>query len=224
MIKVEFHCHTRFSKDSLVDLPDLLRCCDRKGIDRLAITDHNTIAGAFRAVELSPARFIISEEIMTEQGELLAFFIKEEVPPGLPARQTIDLLRSQGAFISVSHPFDRLRKGHWRESDLMSILPFIDAIEMFNARCLIPQDNLRAIVFAQQHHLLGTVGSDAHHLSEIGAATLTMPEFSDSASLKRALSLAEPHTHMSPPWVHFYSRYAAWRKRKSTPEILKNVH
>jgi len=215
MIKVDFHCHTRFSKDSLVDLPDLLHICDHRSISKLAITDHNTIAGALQAVKLAPDRFIIGEEVMTLQGELLAFFLKEEVPAGLPAQQAVDLLRSQGAFISVSHPFDRLRQGSWRESDLLSILPYIDAIEMFNSRCLLPQYNMKAIIFAQQHHILGTVGSDAHALSEVGAATLTLPEFNDAHGLKKALSLAEPHTHMSPPWVHFYSRYASWRKRSA---------
>ncbi len=216
MPKVDFHCHTRYSEDCLVDLSSLLRACDRKCLDKLAVTDHNTVTGALEAIELAPRRFITGEEIMTEQGELLAFFVEKDVPAGLSAQATIELLRSQAAFISVSHPFDRFRKGHWRLADLASIVPLVDAIEMFNARCLMPQDNLKAIVFAQQHHLLGTVGSDTHSLGEVGAATLTLPEFHDAASLKRAISLAEPHTRLSPPWVHFISRYASWRKRSAT--------
>jgi predicted metal-dependent phosphoesterase TrpH len=218
MIRVDFHCHTRYSKDSLVSIPDLLTACDHKHIDKLVITDHNTIAGALEAIRLAPQRFVVGEEIMTLQGELLAFFLQEQVPPCLPAQQTIDLLHAQGAFISVSHPFDKLRQGHWHQQDLIDILPGIHAIEMFNSRCLSPQYNLRAIIFAQQHHLLGTVGSDAHTLGEVGAATLTLPEFHDTASLRSALSLAEPHTRMSPFWVHFSSRYASWRKRSSLPE------
>ena len=215
MINVEFHCHTRFSKDSLVELRDLLPICDRRAIHKLVVTDHNTIAGALLAVELAPDRFIIGEEIMTLQGELLAIYLTEAVPAGLPALQAIDILRAQSAFISVSHPFDRLRSGHWREPDLLTILPYIDAIEMFNSRCLMPQDNMKAIIFAQQHHLLGTVGSDSHTIGEVGTATLSLPEFHDTATLRHSLSLAEPHTHLSPPWVHFYSRYASWRKRSS---------
>ncbi len=216
MPTVDFHCHTRYSKDCLVDLPSLLVACDRKGLDQVAITDHDTLAGAREAINLAPARFIASEEIMTKQGELLAYFVTEEIPGGLPARQTIELLRSQGAFISIPHPFDRFRKGRWRMADLLEIYSLVDAIEMFNSRCLMPQDNLKAIVFAQQHHLLGTVGSDAHSLREVGAASLTLPEFQDASSLKRALSRAEPHHHFSPPWVHFISRYASWRKRNTS--------
>lgn len=213
MITVELHCHTRFSKDSLVGIPQLLVSCRKKGLQRLAITDHNTIEGALEAVALDPLIFIAGEEIMTLQGELLAFFVKELVPPGLPALETLHILRQQGAFISVAHPFDTLRKGHWAPSDLLDIAPYVDAIEVFNSRCIAAQANQRAADFAQQHHLLTTVGSDAHSLGEVAAATLFLPEFSDAMSLKLALTQAQQHVRLSSPWVHFYSRYAAWRKK-----------
>ncbi len=214
MPKVEFHCHTLYSGDSLVDLASLVAVCKRKGIQKCVITDHNSIAGALQAVKLAPDLFIIGEEILTLQGELLGFFLKEQVPAGLSSREAIDRLRNQGAFISVSHPFDKLRKGSWRLDDLTAILPYVDAIEMFNSRCLSPQYNLKAIIFAQQHHLLGTVGSDSHSLSEVGSATLVLPDFYDQVTLKHSLAFAEPHTRLSPPWVHFYSRYASWRLRR----------
>jgi predicted metal-dependent phosphoesterase TrpH len=193
-------------------IQDVLRTCLQKGIQKLVVTDHNTISGALQAHRLDPERFIIGEEIMTQQGELLGIFISEEIPPGLPAGETIAMLRCQGAFISVSHPFDNQRKGHWKLADLDAILPYIDAIEVFNSRCLLPRSNLEALAYSEQHHLLGTVGSDAHSLGEIGTATLSLPEFSNSTSLKQALAISIPHTRLSSPWVHFYSRYAAWRK------------
>jgi hypothetical protein len=213
MINVEFHCHTRYSKDSLVKIPDLLATCKKKGLDRLVVTDHNNILGAREANALDPDRFIIGEEIMTQQGELLGIFVQEHIPSGLDAVETIDILRSQSAFISVSHPFDVFRKGHWDENDLLNILPRIDAIEVFNSRCMDPQFNKHAQDFASQHHLLGTVGSDSHSLGEVGTASLTLPGFSDTTSLIHALQMAHQNIHLSPPWVHFYSRYAAWRKK-----------
>jgi hypothetical protein len=215
MINVEFHCHTCYSKDSLVKIPDLLAVCKKKGLDRLVVTDHNNIEGALQAIALDPYKFIIGEEIMTQQGELLCVFVKEHIPAGLPAQETIDLLHAQGAFISVSHPFDVLRKGHWEENDLLDILPRIDAIEVFNSRCMDPQFNKQAQDFAKRHNLIGTVGSDSHSLGEVGTASLTLPDFADTASLKQALQLAHQNIRLSPPWVHFYSRYAAWRKKIS---------
>jgi predicted metal-dependent phosphoesterase TrpH len=52
-------------------------------------------------------------------------------------------LKEQGAFISVSHPFDELRKGGWKEADLLEIIPHVDAIEVFNSRCMDPRFNHR---------------------------------------------------------------------------------
>jgi predicted metal-dependent phosphoesterase TrpH len=213
MIKTDFHCHTIYSRDSLVRVEDLPRICNKKGLHKLVITDHNTIEGAVIAHNSDPERFIIGEEILTQQGEILGIFVKEEIPPNLSAQETIKLLRSQGAFISVSHPCDKFRKGHWQVEDLNEIMPGIDAIEVFNSRCLLPHFNLDAIIYAQQHHLLGTVGSDAHSLGEIGIAALLLPNFTDTASLKQALTLSEPKVRPSGPWVHFITRYAVWRWR-----------
>ncbi len=105
----EFHCHTNASKDSLTRPKDLIRAARQKSIDRLIITDHNTIAGARAAQALDPELVIVGEEIMTTRGEILASFLREEIPPSLTPQETIRRLRDQGAFISVSHPFDKLR-------------------------------------------------------------------------------------------------------------------
>jgi hypothetical protein len=72
---------------------------------------------------------------------------------------------------------------------------------------------MRARVFSQRNKLLGTVGSDAHSIGEVGKATLILPDFDDAPSLKHALSLAQSHVRLSGPWVHFRSRYASLRKR-----------
>lgn len=158
MLTLELHSHTYASGDCLMRPADIVMTCQRKGIDRLAVTDPNTIRGALELRGFAPELTILGEEIMTTQGELLAYFVKEEVSPGLPPAETITQLRAQGAAISVSHPFDRLRKGAWREADLAAILPRVDAIEVFNARCIYPEDNARALAFAQEHAKLGTVG------------------------------------------------------------------
>ena len=151
---------------------------------------------------------------MTTQGELLAAYVSEEIPAGLPPMEVIGRLRIQGAFISVSHPFDRHRKGHWEKDDLLAILPHVDAIETFNARCMFPWYNWQAENFAKQHGITRTYGSDAHAAFEIGRGTLLLPPFHDAASLKAALNEAVVSTIvLSTPLVHFTSRWAVWRKK-----------
>jgi predicted metal-dependent phosphoesterase TrpH len=213
-LQVEFHCHTRYSKDSLSRPDDLLTACRQRGIDRLVVTDHNTIDGALASQKLDPERVIVGEEIMTQDGELLAAYVREGIPPGLPAEEAIRRLRDQGAFISVSHPFDRMRSGHWEPANLLAIAPLVDAVETFNARCLWPGYNAQAQAFAELQDLPGTVGSDAHAVFEVGKATLLLPYFEDAASLKAALPQGEPRCSLSAPWVHLASRYAAWMKKR----------
>lgn len=212
-LSVEFHCHTVYSKDSLTSPERLLAACRDRGIDRVIVTDHNTIAGAQHAKALDPERVIVGEEIMTSQGELLAAFVQEEIPAGLEPRQAIARLREQGAFISVSHPFDHLRSGHWESADLLAIIDLVDAIETYNARCMWPGFNREAARFAQEHNLEGTVGSDAHAPFELGKARLQLPYFEDAAGLKKVLPQGHPRVSLSAPWVHLTSRYAVWRKR-----------
>ncbi len=209
---VEFHCHTIYSKDSLTQPEALVAACRRKGLDRVVVTDHNTIAGALAAQRMAPELVIVGEEIMTTQGELLAAFVQEELPAGLAPQEAIRRLKQQGAFISVSHPFDVYRTGHWSEADLRTILPEVDALETFNARCMLPVFNCQAKAYARRYGLPGTVGSDAHTAFELGRAVLYLEEFFDAQSLRANLPAGRSRLRLSPPWFHLLSRYAVWRK------------
>lgn len=214
-LRIDFHTHTIYSPDSLTMPEKLLATCRRRGIDRVVITDHNTIQGALHAKELDSERVIVGEEINTTEGELLAVYVSEEIPPGLAPMDAIARLQEQSALISVSHPFDKIRKGHWKLEALLQILPHIDAIETFNARCLWPGFNWQAARFARNHNLAGTHGSDAHIHFEIGRGSLSLPPFDDAESLKEALWKAKPARRFPPaPWFHFASRYAVWYKKR----------
>ncbi len=220
MLRVEFHCHTTFSKDSLTTVDRLLRAIQQKGIHKVVITDHNTLCGALLAKEKAPEAVIIGEEIMTQSGELLALFLQEKVPPRLTPIETIQRLREQGAWIWVAHPFDTRRKGHWDVDILEEIAPLVDAIEVFNARSLAPGANRRAQAFAEKHRLLGMVGSDAHASIELGKATHLLPDFHDAESLRQAMKVAQSEFTHSAPWVHLLSRYATLRTSlKSTTNL-----
>lgn len=212
--RIELHSHTIYSKDSLTRLEDLPEICRRRGIDKLAITDHNTATGALLASRLYPMLIIPGEEIMTAEGELLAWYIREGVPAGLSPEATIDRLREQGALIGVAHPFDRYRKGAWLPESLNRIVDLIDVIEVFNARCIHNEDNAKALEFAKQRGMLMSCGSDAHIHPEYGQATLLSEPFANSAEgLRQALVQGQREEKQSVFLVHFGSRYAKWAKR-----------
>jgi predicted metal-dependent phosphoesterase TrpH len=211
--KVELHSHTLYSKDSLTTLEKVIESCQRLKIDKIAITDHNSAEGALRLAQMAPDLIIVGEEIMTPLGEILAFFVKETIPAGLSPAETIKRLRDQKAVISVSHPYDRLRKGAWEEADLLKIIDQVDALEVFNARCIFPEDNVKAMKLAQQYHKLMTVGSDAHIPYEYGHALLEMTPFESAGDFYESLKTAKQIAHSSPPWVHLGSSYAKYMRK-----------
>jgi predicted metal-dependent phosphoesterase TrpH len=211
-LQVDFHTHTFESKDSLTSPERFVAAACRKNLDRVVVTDHNNIAGAQATYNLDLERIIVGEEIMTTRGEILAAFVTEEIPRGLSSRETIKRLRDQGAFISVSHPFDSWRHGAWKLEDLLDITPLVDAIEIFNARCTNAVDNQKAVEFALAQHLPGTAGSDAHAAFELGKARLVLPQFAGPDELRKVIREGQIQGSLSPFWVHFASYYARWRK------------
>jgi len=210
-LRVEFHCHTIFSKDSLVKPQYLVEAARRQGIDRLIVTDHNNIRGALEAKKLDPELVIVGEEILTPRGEFLAAFVSEGIPAGLEPLEVIRRLKEQGALISVSHPFDTTRG--WKLEHLLEILPYVDAIETFNSRCIDADFNVKAQEFARQNGIAATVGSDAHTIRELGRATLTVDSFTDADGLRAVIRSGVENVRLSSPLIHFSSRYAVTVKR-----------
>lgn len=213
---IDLHSHTLWSTDCIMSFEQIIALCQRRGVDKIAITDHNTADGALAMQKIAPDLVIAGEEIATTQGELLGYFMRETIPPMLTPHETIRRLRDQGAVISVSHPLDRLRKGAWNEADLRAIIDQVDAIEIFNARCLFPEDNEKALAFAVEHGVAGTVGSDAHTSPEYGRAMVGVRPFDGPADFLAALRAADVNDHVrrySPSYVHLGSKVAKWAKK-----------
>ena len=211
---LELHAHTIYSIDSLIRLDDLQAICQKRGVDKLAITDHNEVRAALQMARMYPIWVIPGVEVMTTQGELLAWYIKGPVPKGLSPQETIKRLRDQEAVIGVAHPFDRYRSGAWRLEHLVEIVELVDAIEVFNSRCLHMEDNDKALAFARKYDKLMTCGSDAHTPREYGRALLQAHPFPNNADgLRQALKEAVCQEQLSGVDVHVSSTLAKWAKR-----------
>jgi predicted metal-dependent phosphoesterase TrpH len=214
MLTIETHCHTGASPDSLMTPEDLLAACRELGIDRVIVTDHWSIEGALAAKELDPERVIVGEELLTDRGELLAAFVTEVVPRRTPYREAIQLLRDQGAFISVSHPCDP-KRGIWTKAELEELAGLVDAFETFNGRVIFQQFNKMAAQFASRFGLPGTAGSDAHTAAEVGRAVMRLPDFTDADGLRKVIGQAEVRAKASSPWVRVASRWAKLIHKRS---------
>jgi predicted metal-dependent phosphoesterase TrpH len=205
---VDLHVHTRYSKDCFTDLPALIATARRRGLSKVAVTDHNTIAGALAAFELAPDLIIVGQEIDTTKGELIAFFLREPVPKGLQPQEAIARLRGQGAVIGVSHPFESIRASAFGRGELQQIIDSVDALEAFNSRCLRQRDNDKAREWAKRYGKLATAGSDAHTLWELGRGYVRLPAFEGPEEFRRSLALGEVGGKPSGLLVHVPSTLA----------------
>jgi hypothetical protein len=212
-MKVDFHIHTCYSGDSLTSLEEVIEACRRQGIDKVAITDHNTIAGALALQAMAPDLVIVGEEIKTDVGEIIAYFVEEEVPRGLSLQETIARVRGQGGVVGVPHPLDRLRREALGRANLLTVIEQVDLLEVFNARTVFPSDNRRALELARRHGLLATAGSDAHIACEIGHAYVEMPAFNGKEEFLRSLAQGQIVGHLTTPLIHLVSTWAKLIKR-----------
>lgn len=221
--KVDLHTHTIYSKDCLTQTAKLVEQARRVGLQKVAITEHNRLDGALVAKAMAPDLIIVGEEIKTTHGEIIAYFVKEEVPRGLSPQETIARLRAQGAVISIPHPLDSVRTSAMRLTNVLQVIDQVDALEVLNARCVLDRDNVAAAALAQEYGKLLTAGSDAHTPAELGRCYLEMPPFEDNGeSFLAALAQAKVGGIISPFWPHFASTYAKWRKR-FVPVTLPSV-
>ncbi len=212
-MKVDLHLHTHFSSDCGTRVEDLVRTCQERGLDAIAVTDHNTLAGAEAVRRSAPFPVILGEEIKTRRGEVIGLFLSKEIPRGLGLRETVDRIHQQGGIAGAPHPFDRIRRSALGERALSEILDQLDYLEVFNARCLLVSDNGRALALAQERDLPMSAGSDAHTLLELGRAYVEVGPFTGPEELLEELRNGQIHGSLSSPLVHLASSWAKARGR-----------
>jgi predicted metal-dependent phosphoesterase TrpH len=168
---VELHCHTSASFDSLASWRSVTRAAASRGVTHLAITDHDRIDAALAAREAAPAGLtvIVGEEVRTADGDLICLFLREAVPPGRTAADTIAAVREQGGLVGIPHPFDRFRGSLLNDARLKGLAGRVDWVEVHNAR-LLGRGNERAGAFAREHGLPGVAVSDSHSVLEVAVA------------------------------------------------------
>lgn len=192
----------------------LVARCVRMGLDCIAVTDHHTTRGAYAVRELAPFPVIVGEEIRSSQGEIIGLFLKETVPSGLSALETVRRIKEQGGLVSVPHPFDRFRRGVITPEALEEIAPYVDMVEAFNARNSAQADNLKAQEFARRHGLRVCAVTDSHTPLEVGRTYVELPEFDGTPQgLLAALDHARLVTRRMSPLIHVLTAYTKAKKR-----------
>jgi predicted metal-dependent phosphoesterase TrpH len=235
LVKLNFdlHCHSRFSADGVAEPEDIITAAKARGLNGLAITDHNTCAcvdyflqhGQMNAQGTPVNDFLIipGQEITTREGHLLALGVRLPDLKGIAAAEAVPLIHQAGGLAIPPHPYDLFRAGI-RENVLDTLE--IDALEVFNAATTLKRYNRQAFEYAQRRGLPMTAASDAHHADAVGIAytILDVDDFSVAgllAAIKKGAELQQ--TYMSPKAAFKKTWNNLFRIRRSRVKTVKRI-
>lgn len=172
MLNADFHMHTFFSKCSSMNPRDMIRHALSKRLDAIGVVDHDSIKGGLAAKKIAGKKILVipGEEIKTECGDLIVFLSDGKYRGSI--MEICERAKQENAFVIAPHPFDLLR--HSLRGNIEKIRGSLDAVEVFNSRCMSPRANSRAEAYAGKNAIPAIGGSDAHFPEEIGNVSCRM--------------------------------------------------
>jgi predicted metal-dependent phosphoesterase TrpH len=195
--RFDLHTHSFFSKDACNSPEELIAAARRRGLDGLAITDHDSCeAHEYLKGRKLPADFLVvpGVEVSTAEGHLLCIGATLPRMKGRPAAEVMQAIQDAGGVAIPAHPFDKWRAGI--RPKVLDTLE-IEVLEVFNAAVTSSRYNVRALEYARRRGLKTTAASDAHHDSAVGVSTtlFEMEELTVPALLKALRDGGRPEGH-----------------------------
>jgi len=208
----DLHLHTIYSYDGTASLSAVLNRAKQLGLDVIAITDHDEIAGALKALEIASSynvEVIPGIEITTADGDLLALFITEKVDAGLSLVETVLRVRKLGGVCIAPHPMaGGMGMKSLKARTILKALrnpavaETLIGIETYNGTSIDRISNHSANLLASRLQIAKTGSSDAHIIDTIGFGA-TEFEGSSAADLLSALKNKTTKVRRQTEWSAF---------------------
>jgi len=186
----DLHLHTIYSYDGTATVPSVLRRAKEIGLNVIAITDHDEVAGALEAVKLAShygVEVIPGSEITTAEGDLLALFITKKIQPGLSLIETLLRIHDQGGVAIAAHPMaGGMGMKSLKPASFLKALRHplasktLIGIEAYNGTSIDRVSNHYTRLFANGLKIAQTGSSDAHIIDTIGFGATEFPGTSAS--------------------------------------------
>ncbi len=193
-MKLDAHVHTRYSgystlgplrrimRESYNHPEDVYRKAKARGMDLVAITDHDTIEGALTLAHLPDV--IVGCEVtgvFKDDGVRVHLNVFDITVPQHreidrlrhDLRELLLYLRQEQIFTSLNHVASRIN-GDITAPHIAALLPWIDALEVINGSRL-PTQNRTAAAIAEGARKIGIAGSDSHAHRGIGCTWVEAP-------------------------------------------------
>lgn len=184
-MRLDLHSHSRYSPDSKLDPVEIVKLARQRGLDGIAISDHNAVEGSRQAREYarSVGFFVLrATEVSTGDGHVLAYGVAEQLRRDRTAAETVEDVLALGGVPVAAHPY-RFWSGLGQDKTLSA--PFA-AYEVQNSRTL-GRGNARAKALADRQRVGRTGGSDAHFYDEVGRAATVVEEASTEEEVLEAI-------------------------------------
>jgi hypothetical protein len=217
-LKIDLHVHTHFSPDSLITPKDLVFYAKKRGLDGVAITDHDRIDGALRIIKETPFLVLPGIEISSLNGHIVALNINEVVPPKLGVEETVERIHEAGGLAIACHPTTFLK-----ESLKGSITSQFDAIEVINSLAFPFKCSIRhSKTVASNLGIAEVAGSDAHYGPEIGYAYTLVDAESNIEEIIAAIrnGSCSPHGRAIPPRMRLKKELMIMKRKIGSSKIV----
>jgi predicted metal-dependent phosphoesterase TrpH len=184
LLKIDLHVHTHYSNDSLITPEELVFYAKKKGLDGVAITDHDRIDGALKIASETDLLIIPGVEVSSRDGHIIGIFVNEIVPKELSAEETVDRIHAVGGLAVACHPTTFFRGKLFRH-----VTSKFDAVEVINSSAIPFGRSMRnAKQLASKCGIAQVAGSDAHIGPEIGYAYTLIDAERNTEAVAKALS------------------------------------
>jgi len=190
--KADLHLHTDRTDGFFPPEEVVLRAAE-KGLDVIAVTDHDLIKPAYEAREFAlkkklPIEVVIGEEVTTNEGEVIGLYIKKRVRPLENIFKVAENIKRQGGLVIMPHP-GRLLLGFGSSLKTIEKLfqnNLVDGIEIYNFWDYGFRLASKRKAKNRQWQLANIGASDSHHIKTIGRIWTEFPG-KTSLDLRKAI-------------------------------------
>jgi predicted metal-dependent phosphoesterase TrpH len=167
LLRIDLHVHSCYSKDSLITPEELVFFAKKRGLDGVAVTDHDTVDGALKIALETNLLIIPGIEVASSEGHVVGLNVRKQVPSGLNVAGTVERIHSAGGIAVACHPVGFFKGGLGSEHTDMSF----DAVEVVNSSTIPFSYSVKqSMKIASRLGKPKVAGSDAHYGPEIGCA------------------------------------------------------
>lgn len=165
-LKIDLHVHTTYSPDSLITPDELVFFAKKRGLNGVAVTDHDRLDGALKISEETRFFVVPGMEISSLNGHIIGLDVQEMIPKGLTAEETVDRIHRACGIAVACHPMT-LFKGSLGNHTSSKF----DAVETINSSAVpFSYSVMQSEKLASRLGIARVAGSDAHFGPEIGSA------------------------------------------------------